>query len=144
MLGDRRDLSTHGVTCRSQLRRPLDDQSARQVCRVRVFGFVVPPYVVSPVTWTHHMVWVVPVIIWLAASPERPGRGRPAAVLTALLFWCAPVWWIPSGVPELMKTSGTIFILTGAAGTLLWRRVTYRRIDQFPEQLPALVIHSAK
>jgi hypothetical protein len=37
MLGDRRDLSTHGVTCRSQLRRPLDDQSARRVCGVRVF-----------------------------------------------------------------------------------------------------------
>jgi hypothetical protein len=126
MLGDRRDLSTHGVTCRSQLRRPLDDQSARHVCGVRVFGYVVPPYVVSPVTWTHHTVWVVPVIIWLAASPERPGLGRPAAVLTALLFWCAPVWWIPSGVPELHENlwqlladssffGWTIFILAGAA-----------------------------
>ena len=71
MLGDRRDLSTDGVTCRSQLRRPLDDQSARHVCGVRVFVFVVPPYVVSPVTWTHHMVWAVPVIIWLAAAPGR-------------------------------------------------------------------------
>lgn len=93
------------------------------------------------------MVWVVPVIIWLAAAPERPGPGRPAAVLTALLFWCAPVWWIPSGVPELHENlwqllagssffGWTIFILAGAAGILLWPRVTYRRIDQFPEQLP--------
>jgi hypothetical protein len=52
-----------------------------------------------------------------------------------------------------MKTSGSSsqaahfsagdFILAGAAGVLLWRRVTYRRIDRFPEQLPALVVHSA-
>ena len=28
---------------------------------------------ISPVTWTHQMVWVLPAIIWLAAAPRRPG-----------------------------------------------------------------------
>ena len=58
---------------------------------------------VSPVTWAHHMVWVVPVIIWLAAAPERPRLGRPAAALTAVLFWCAPIWWVPGGVAALRQ-----------------------------------------
>jgi alpha-1,2-mannosyltransferase len=118
---------------------------------------------VSPVTWTQHMVWVVPVIIWLAAAPERPGFGRPAAVVTALLFWCAPVWWIPGGVPQLQEHlelhedfwqflagssffAWTIAVLAGAACVLWRRRVSYRGIDEFPEheQLPALELDSAR
>ena len=32
--------------------------------------------VISPITWVHHLVWVVPVIIWLAAgSTDRDGAG---------------------------------------------------------------------
>jgi alpha-1,2-mannosyltransferase len=98
---------------------------------------------VSPVTWTHHMVWVVPMIIWLAAAPGRPRLGRPAAVLTALLFWCAPVWWIPGGVPELRDNlelhenpaqflagssffDWTILVLAGAAIMLFWHRAGHR------------------
>jgi alpha-1,2-mannosyltransferase len=52
---------------------------------------------ISPVTWTHHMIWVIPVIVWLGASPARPGWGRPAAVFTTLLFWIAPIWWVADG-----------------------------------------------
>jgi alpha-1,2-mannosyltransferase len=26
----------------------------------------------SPITWAHHMVWVVPVLIWLVLAPDRP------------------------------------------------------------------------
>jgi alpha-1,2-mannosyltransferase len=49
---------------------------------------------VSPVTWTHHMIWVVPVAVWLGTSPDRPRWGRPAAGFTAVLFWIAPIWWV--------------------------------------------------
>ena len=31
---------------------------------------------VSPITWAHHMVWVVPVLIWLVWAPDRPAGGR--------------------------------------------------------------------
>ena len=48
---------------------------------------------VSPVTWTHQMVWVLPVVVWLGTSPDRPSWGRRAAAFTAVLFWSAPIFW---------------------------------------------------
>jgi alpha-1,2-mannosyltransferase len=50
---------------------------------------------VSPISWVHHMVWVVPAILWLALAPDRPRWGRSAAIGAAILFWSAPVWWVP-------------------------------------------------
>jgi alpha-1,2-mannosyltransferase len=50
---------------------------------------------VSPISWAHHMVWVVPAILWLALAADRPRFGRPIAAATAVLFWCAPIWWVP-------------------------------------------------
>jgi alpha-1,2-mannosyltransferase len=49
---------------------------------------------ISPVTWTHHMIWVIPVVVWLGASPARPRWGRPAAAFTTVLFWITPIWWV--------------------------------------------------
>jgi alpha-1,2-mannosyltransferase len=51
--------------------------------------------VVSPISWVHHMVWVVPAVLWLALAEDRPRWGRPLAGVTAVLFWSAPVWWVP-------------------------------------------------
>ena len=50
---------------------------------------------VSPISWVHHMVWVVPAIFWLALAPDRPRWGVPLAAGTAVLFWSAPIWWVP-------------------------------------------------
>ena len=50
---------------------------------------------VSPISWAHHMVWVVPAILWLALADDRPRRGRIMAACAAVLFWSAPIWWVP-------------------------------------------------
>ncbi len=50
---------------------------------------------VSPVSWEHHMVWVVPAILWLALAEDRPRYGPALAIGTAVLFWSAPIWWVP-------------------------------------------------
>ena len=49
---------------------------------------------ISPVTWTHHMIWVLPVAVYLGAAPGRPNWGRGAAAFTAVLFWVSPIWWV--------------------------------------------------
>jgi len=52
---------------------------------------------VSPISWDHHMVWIVPVILWLWLGDDRPKFGRLSAIGAALLFWQAPIWWPPHG-----------------------------------------------
>jgi hypothetical protein len=52
--------------------------------------------IISPITWVHHIVWVVPVIIWLAAGADRPRHGPLLAGCTAVLFIAAPIWWVPT------------------------------------------------
>ena len=52
---------------------------------------------VSPVTWSHHMVWIVPGILWFALAHDRPRHGRLVAGAAAVLFWISPIWWVPHG-----------------------------------------------
>jgi alpha-1,2-mannosyltransferase len=50
---------------------------------------------VSPISWAHHMVWVIPAILWLGLGEDRPRFGVPLAIGSAVLFWIAPIWWVP-------------------------------------------------
>ena len=47
---------------------------------------------VSPVSWTHHWVYVIPALITLARDGKR---ARIAAACAFLLFGLAPLWWTP-------------------------------------------------
>ena len=51
----------------------------------------------SPVSWSHHFVWVVLLVAWLALAPDRPRYGEWYAAAVALLLWAAPYWWVPHG-----------------------------------------------
>jgi alpha-1,2-mannosyltransferase len=63
---------------------------------------------VSPISWVHHMVWVVPAILWLAVAEDRPRWGVPLAIGTAVLFWSAPIWWVPyKNTSDLHSTHGS-------------------------------------
>ncbi|WP_179118246.1 glycosyltransferase 87 family protein [Saccharothrix sp. ALI-22-I] len=44
---------------------------------------------VSPVSWTHHWVWVVPGIVYLLHRHWQWGAAL------AFLFWLAPMWYVP-------------------------------------------------
>ncbi|HEV2362023.1 MAG TPA: glycosyltransferase 87 family protein, partial [Acidimicrobiales bacterium] len=58
--------------------------------------------IVSPITWAHHLVWIVPVLVWLFIGDDRPARGTILAIGAAILFWATPIWWVPRhGLREL-------------------------------------------
>jgi alpha-1,2-mannosyltransferase len=62
--------------------------------------------IVSPVTWAHHLVWVVPAVIWLAVARDRPRYGVRIAVGVAVLFWACPIWWAPRTVVHELTLHG--------------------------------------
>jgi alpha-1,2-mannosyltransferase len=51
----------------------------------------------SPVSWSHHFVWVVLLIAWLALGADRPAYGHWWAAGVAVVFWAAPLWWVHHG-----------------------------------------------
>lgn len=63
------------------------------VCAVGLTGLLL-----SPISWPHHWVWVVPTIAALAI--ERPFRGAvPAAAGLAVVSHLRPGWQVPVGRP---------------------------------------------
>lgn len=45
---------------------------------------------VSPISWLHHYVWIVPAVIWLAVGRDRPAKGECWALVAALVFMVVP------------------------------------------------------
>ena len=74
---------------------------------------------VSPISWTHHWVWILPALVVLL----RGGTGsRIAAACAYLLFVLAPMWWTPwSGATSqtrfhgLTTVTANCFLIAGLA-----------------------------
>jgi alpha-1,2-mannosyltransferase len=74
---------------------------------------------VSPISWTHHWVWIMPALIVLL----RGGiRSRIAAACGYLLFVLAPMWWTPwswttseYGFHGLLTLTANCFLIAGLA-----------------------------
>ncbi|MDX3095667.1 glycosyltransferase 87 family protein [Streptomyces sp. ME01-24h] len=78
-----------------------------------VMSCAVTALLVSPVSWSHHWVWAVPLVVLLAG--QGPRRSRPAlwwagAAVSALLFCSYALWLTPHGDgvarPELHQSAG--------------------------------------
>jgi alpha-1,2-mannosyltransferase len=87
--------------------------------------------IISPVSWQHHYVWIVPLLGWLLLGSDRPRGGRWWALGAALLFWAAPIWWVPNrqrgyGGPLVLLVGNSFFLAAVAflllVGGLLWSR----------------------
>lgn len=53
--------------------------------------------IASPISWCHHMIIVIPILIWLWwGSDGLPGQRVWALAVAALFYW-APQWHIPHG-----------------------------------------------
>jgi alpha-1,2-mannosyltransferase len=87
--------------------------------------------IISPVSWAHHYVWIVPVLAWLVLGSDRPRGGPWWALAAAVLFWVAPIWWVQDvqqgyGGPLVLLAGNSFFLAAVAflllAGLLLARR----------------------
>jgi alpha-1,2-mannosyltransferase len=94
---------------------------------VELFGLLL-----SPISWTHHWVWVVPMMIWLIHGPLRDRRGARilgwgwlALVLIGppwLLGFAQPSLW-QAGRPWYLAWAGLVYIVATLA-TLAWIAAT--------------------
>jgi alpha-1,2-mannosyltransferase len=94
--------------------------------------------IISPVSWAHHYVWVVPVLAWLVLGQDRPPAGRWWALGVAILFWAAPIWWVANrqdGHGGLLTfLAANAFFLTAVAflplaAALVWSRRAWHRCE---------------
>jgi alpha-1,2-mannosyltransferase len=85
----------------------------------------------SPISWTHHWVWVVPALLILASR-----RARVTLVIVAATFYVAPMWLVPQvgplSFPQLvMAYAYLVAAVAFIAGATGWRalvgRVAQRR-----------------
>ncbi len=75
---------------------------------------------ISPVSWSHHWVWIVPVLILLFTEARTRALKAGTAVL-ALIFYSYSLWWVPhAGTsttvrPELDQNAGEFLLSAGYA-----------------------------
>lgn len=82
-----------------------------------VLGFLVveaTESLANPVSWSHHFIWVVLLVAWLALAEDRPRYGEWWALAVALLFWAAPTWWAPHGPGIIFAGRGWLLPLSDA------------------------------
>lgn len=107
------------------------DDRLGQLLIVQFFGLLA-----SPISWDHHWIWVVPLLVWLAHGPLRSLAGSKvlcgvwAATMlvgvSAVLFSLQPSRWDFSR-PGYLAWLGTINV-TLTVITLVWLAVAGRRI----------------
>jgi alpha-1,2-mannosyltransferase len=82
-----------------------------------VLGFLVveaTESLANPVSWSHHFIWVVLLVAWLALADDRPRYGEWWALGVAVLFWAAPTWWAPHGPGIVFAGRGWLIPLSDA------------------------------
>jgi hypothetical protein len=94
---------------------------------------------VSPVSWAHHWVWILPALAVLVRGSKRT---RIAAVFTYLLFAIAPMWFTPrhggpseSGFHGLVTLVANCYVIAGGLFLAYMCRRAYLalRSDRQPE-----------
>jgi len=97
---------------------------------VELFGLLI-----SPISWTHHWIWLVPLMIWLLDGPWRTRRGARVlgwgwlgltlvGVPWLLSFAQPTIWQIDR--PWYLAWAGLVYIAATLA-TLAWIAATGRR-----------------
>ena len=80
---------------------------------------------VSPISWLHHYVWIVPALVWLVVGIDRPDKGAYWAASAAVVFMVMPP--DPSGHPDALwyvRENALIstIVFLGLTAVMLWFR----------------------
>jgi alpha-1,2-mannosyltransferase len=109
--------------------RAMSDRLGRLLV-VELFGLLL-----SPISWTHHWVWLVPLMIWLFHGPLSDRLGARILGWTWLVLLIVGVPWLLSfaqpsiwqnGRPWYQAWGGLVYIVTTLA-TLAWVAASRRR-----------------
>jgi alpha-1,2-mannosyltransferase len=100
---------------------------------VELFGLLL-----SPISWTHHWVWLVPLMVWAIHGPRRQcpgartvGWGWLALTIIGvpwLLSFAQPTIW-QSQRPWYLAWAGLVYIVA-AVGTLVWIALSGRLAER--------------
>lgn len=110
--------------------RALDRERLGSLLVVELFGLLI-----SPISWTHHWIWLLPLMIWLFDGPWRDLPGARALGLGWLLLSVAGVPWLLSFAqptiwqidrPWYLAWAGLVYIVATLV-TLVWMTVSGRR-----------------
>lgn len=95
---------------------------------------------ISPISWSHHWVWVIPMAIWLLHGPHRDRLGSKILAGYWLLTTLVGVPWILSffqdsiwliSRPGLLAWLGTVYVL-GVLGFYCWVIYAGRGVSAAP------------
>jgi alpha-1,2-mannosyltransferase len=86
---------------------------------------------VSPISWSHHYVWIVPALAWLILGADRPQHWRWWAAGAAILFVSAPMSSVPGYLQHysnpLQYAQGNAFFLATLTFVVLTSVMVWRR-----------------
>lgn len=101
--------------------------------------------IASPVSWAHHFIWVVLLIAWLALAWDRPRHGEWWAALVAVVFWAAPIWWVPHGPSVRYAGHGWSILLADSFFIILIAVLlaTEIRLNRSRRSRRRLLVHSS-
>jgi hypothetical protein len=97
----------------------------------------------SPISWIHHYVWIVPALIWVVLGVDGPTQRAWCAALVALPFVLVPTQ-SPDGSGVLWYVRDNAYVVStlimiGLVGVMLWCRRHAFATNGAPESEPLSV-----
>jgi alpha-1,2-mannosyltransferase len=94
---------------------------------------------ISPISWLHHYVWIVPVLIWLVIGTDRPAGGVLWAMAAACVFAIVPPVHHGAGVLRFVQDNSyvvTTLAFIVLAGVMVGRRSSSRAAPEKMSEEP--------